>query len=146
VQDYKIANFERSNPSQSFPAFRRVGREESREFAERIAERLRLPPPIDSLKLVRRIQSCLKPVPGVSPLADEFKLSQLFWQLQIPAPESVFVNWYRFDDVDEFQFADLESHFSDVWYPSSDDIELFDASLKWLIAVSHDGAVSVCRT
>ena len=146
MQEYKIANFKRSNPLRSFPPFRRLGSEEGRKLAARLAERLRLPPPIDSLRLVRRIESCLKPVSGVNPLADGFKLSQLFWQLQIEAPDSVFVNWYRFDDVDEFQFADLETHFGDVWYPSSDDIELFDTSLTWVIAVSHDGSVGVCRT
>jgi hypothetical protein len=77
VQDYKIANFEKSNPSKSFPSFRRVGRDECGELAARLAERLGLPPPIDPLTLVRRTQSCLKQVPGVNPLADEFKLSTI---------------------------------------------------------------------
>jgi hypothetical protein len=83
---------------------------------------------------------------GVNSLSDDFRLSQVLWRLRILPPEYVFVNWYRFDDVDEIKFADLESHFTDIWYPSSDDIEVFDSSLKWLIAVSHDGSVGICRT
>jgi hypothetical protein len=146
VQDYKLANFKKLNPSEDFPVFRRVGSEESRQLAARLAQRLRLPVPFDPLKLVRRVQSCLTTVPGVSSLSEDFRLSQVLWQFRLPAPECVFVNWYQFDDVDEIRFDELDSHFADVWYPSSDDIEVFDASLTWLIAIAHDGSVGICRT
>ena len=146
MQDYKIANFTKLNPSQAFPNFRRVGSDESSQLSSRLAQRLRLPLPVDPLRLARRISSCLTSIPGVDSLSDDFQFSQVLWQLRIPPPEYVFVNWYRFDDVDEIRFADLESHFTDVWYPSSDDIEVFDVSLTWLIAVSHDGSVGICRT
>jgi hypothetical protein len=146
VQNNKIANFTKLNPSQPFPHFRKVESDESRELASKLARRLRLPLPVDPLTLARRVSSCLTPVSGVSPLDQDFRLSQVLWQLRISPPEDVFVNWYRFDDVDEIKFADLESHFSDIWYPSSDDIEVFDSSLTWLISVSHDGSIGICRT
>jgi hypothetical protein len=33
-------------------------------------------------------------------------------------------------------------YFSDLWYPGADDIDLFDASVSWVVAIRHDGAVS----
>ena len=38
---------------------------------------------------------------------------------------------------------DLNKHFYDVWYPSSDDIELFDDTLDWIIFVRHYGGVQL---
>ncbi len=31
--------------------------------------------------------------------------------------------------------------FSDIWYPSLDDIEIFDLNLNWIVSVRHYGGI-----
>jgi hypothetical protein len=61
-----------------------------------------------------------------------------------PLPE-LFINWARFEEVDVFQTTDVTRYFDDLWYPVADDIDLFDASLGWVVSIRHDGVVSVIR-
>lgn len=146
MQILKIANFHQANPSETFPAFRHLDDAEVHRLASRLASRLRLPSPATALMLARRVSSGVVPVTGVTALSETFRLSQVLWTLQIAPPESVFINWHQFDDVDELRFSDVEAHFADLWYPSSDDIEIFDSSMNWLLSIAHDGSVGVCRT
>ncbi|WP_234399978.1 hypothetical protein [Campylobacter concisus] len=39
------------------------------------------------------------------------------------------------------RFDDLSKFFSDIWYPSLNDIEIFDINLNWIISVRHYGAI-----
>jgi len=65
--------------------------------------------------------------------------------LGISAEKKVYVNWYRYDNVDEIQFVDLTKYFDDIWYPGLDDIDIFDATFSWILSISHDGAVRSAR-
>jgi len=62
----------------------------------------------------------------------------------MPLPE-LFVNWGRFEEVDAFQTVDVARYFSDFWFPVTDDIDLFDASVNWVVSIRHDGVVSFIR-
>ncbi len=35
--------------------------------------------------------------------------------------------------------------FDDIWYPASDDIDLFDSTLDWILSVSHSGLIDLRR-
>ena len=77
--------------------------------------------------------------------SEQFELRTLFDDLRIVPESNVFLNWYRFDDVDEIAFDDLADYFEDIWYPSSDDIDILDASYRWMLSVSHGGQASIAR-
>jgi hypothetical protein len=77
---------------------------------------------------------------------DGFDLRDLISVVGIKAGADVLVNWYRFDQIDRIAFSDLSEHFDHIWYPSSDDIEIFDESLDWFVLVRHDGRVAVVPT
>lgn len=77
--------------------------------------------------------------------AEDFALLPTLAALGIaPLPE-LFLNWARFEEVDAFQTADVARYFDDLWYPVADDLDLFDASLSWVVSIRHDGVVSFIR-
>ena len=75
--------------------------------------------------------------------ADEanFDLKALFSKLNITAPNEICINFNKFENIDILHFDDLSKFFSDIWYPSLDDIEIFDINLSFIISVRHYGAI-----
>ena len=75
--------------------------------------------------------------------ADEanFDLNALFSELDIATPNEICINFNKFESIDILRFDDLFKFFSDIWYPSLDDIEIFDINLNWIISVRHYGDI-----
>ena len=75
--------------------------------------------------------------------ADEvnFDLMTAFSELGIAMPNEICINFNKFESIDILHFDDLSKFFSDVWYPSLDDIEIFDINLSFIISVRHYGAI-----
>ncbi|WP_103574327.1 heat-shock protein, partial [Campylobacter concisus] len=74
--------------------------------------------------------------------ADEanFDLKTAFSELSIATPNEICINFNKFENIDILHFDDLSKFFSDVWYPSLDDIEIFDINLSFIVLVRHYGA------
>ena len=75
--------------------------------------------------------------------ADEknFDLKTAFSELSIATPNEICINFNKFENIDILRFDDLLNFFSDIWYPSLDDIEIFDINLSFIISVRHYGAI-----
>ena len=75
--------------------------------------------------------------------ADEenFDLKTAFSELGIAMPNEICINFNKFESIDILRFDDLSKFFSDIWYPSLDDIEIFDINLNWIISVRHYGVI-----
>ena len=75
--------------------------------------------------------------------ADEanFDLKTAFSELSIATPNEICINFNKFENIDILHFDDLSKFFSDVWYPSLDDIEIFDIILSFIVLVRHYGAI-----
>ena len=75
--------------------------------------------------------------------ADEenFDLKAVFRKLNIATPNEICINFNKFESIDILHFDDLSKFFSDIWYPSLDDIEIFDINLSFIISVRHYGAI-----
>ena len=75
--------------------------------------------------------------------ADEeiFDLKAIFEKLNIATPNEICINFNKFESIDILHFDDLSKFFSDIWYPSLDDIEIFDINLSFIISVRHYGAI-----
>ena len=75
--------------------------------------------------------------------ADEanFDLKTAFSELSIATPNEICINFNKFENIDILHFDDLSKFFSDVWYPSLDDIEIFDINLSFIFSVRHYGAI-----
>lgn len=76
---------------------------------------------------------------------DGFDLMALMGRVGIHPKASVYLNWYRFDDIDVMSTDQLSRYFSDIWYPSVDDLDIFDDSLDWVLMVRHYGTVSLVQ-
>ena len=75
--------------------------------------------------------------------ADEvnFDLKTTFGELGIATPNEICINFNKFESIDILHFDDLSKFFSDIWYPSLDDIEIFDINLSFIVSVRHYGAI-----
>ena len=75
--------------------------------------------------------------------ADEvnFDLMTAFSELGIATPNEICINFNKFESIDILRFDDLSKFFSDIWYPSLDDIEIFDINLSFIFSVRHYGAI-----
>lgn len=82
---------------------------------------------------------------GVSALSSAFDLCSVVRAVAEPLPTAVYVNWYRFDDVDQFDFLSLCKYLPFVWYPVSDDIDVIDPSFRWIVSIDYEGIVYVWK-
>ena len=75
--------------------------------------------------------------------ADEenFDFKTAFGKLGIAISNEICINFNKFESIDILRFDDLFKFFSDIWYPSLDDIEIFDINLNWIISVRHYGDI-----
>lgn len=76
---------------------------------------------------------------------EDFDWNKVFNSIGIPVPNEVFINFERFNSIDVFLFNDFCKYFGDIWYPATDDIEVFDASFNWIVSVKHYGAVHYAK-
>ncbi len=146
METFKIEHFKAENPERAFPRFKHLTPIKCSELRTNIVKALGLSPQIDSLTLLRSIADAATPVAEVNADQDGFDLSALLSVLDIRVDSEVFINWRRFDDIDQMPLQELSTHFDSIWYPSSDDIEIFDSSASWFVLIRHDGTVRVLRS
>ena len=78
---------------------------------------------------------------GFSAVEANFDLKTAFGELGIATPNEICINFNKFESIDILRFDDLSKFFSDIWYPSLDDIEIFDINLSFIFSVRHYGAI-----
>lgn len=143
MEAFKIALFEQQHIG-PFPSFRTLPLEECQQWRERLADRLGLSAVGTALEFACDLASRQACVPEANAL-EGFALLPTLTALSItPAPE-LFLNWTRFEAVDAFATADVAYYFDDLWFPTTDDLDVFDASARWLLSVRHDEVVSFIR-
>lgn len=142
MQSFKIDNFRKDNGIIPFPPFRTLGTEECDKIRFEIGAKVRLAHEASGLDLVKKISKISQPVTGISAASDEFSLTECIARLNIAVTSLVIINWYRYDNIDEFHLDDLDRWFSYIWYPGVDDIDILDASRNWVLSIAHDGKVS----
>ena len=78
---------------------------------------------------------------GFNAVEANFDLKTAFSELGIATPNEICINFNKFESIDILRFDDLSKFFSDIWYPSLDDIEIFDINLSFIFSVRHYGAI-----
>ena len=71
----------------------------------------------------------------------DFDLKLLVRELKLRVSDYIYINWDQFDRIDRMKFDGVAMYFNYVWYSASDDIEIFDDLLQWVLVIRHDGAV-----
>ncbi len=75
-------------------------------------------------------------------MLESFDFSRLLSDLEVGIDDSVYINWYRYDEIDEMKLCNFSKYFGDIWYSSADDIDIFDEAFTWMVSIRHDGVVS----
>jgi len=141
MEDFKVKNFEKENVGKLFPRYVSMDGENAKHFVKNISENIFKINLSDGRALAQRIHNQSVSVGGLNANFDNFIFSDIFSRLSIVPKSTVFINWFHFDTVDAFDVKALIEYFTDIWYPQSDDIDIFDDTFSWVISVEHDGTV-----
>jgi hypothetical protein len=140
MQPHKIDNFKANQPGQSFPRFDSLDATNADRLKEEWASRLNLDPKTDALHLLNQIRKSSRLLEDDA-TTDGFNLARTLEREGIQKDIEVFLNWDRFRNVDRMRLSDLSSNWAYIWYPSSDDLEVFDDS--WMLSIHHSGQISL---
>jgi hypothetical protein len=146
MDQFKIDLFEKENPSKKFPSFRSLSPGEQRIIAQNISRKLGIESEEDLSIIAKAIIQKGIHIKGVNAEHESFELRQLLSDLEIKPKKHVFIDWwYKYGDMDEFAFADLNEYFTDLWFPGPDDIDIFDSTFNWIIHIDHDGYIRLIK-
>lgn len=123
----------------NFPDFKHLSKEESLVLADRILRKFKLSS-IDTLVDLLYSQNVV--VLDID-ANDGLNLIDTLVANKLELMKEVYINWFQFDNVDIIKLEDLNKYFLDIWYTSSDDIDIFDESLEWILSIRHDGSISI---
>lgn len=142
MEAFKIVLFEQAHAG-AFLVYRSLAPAEGHALQARVASRFGLPAPATSTATAFAAALTARQTYYLEVNAQqEFALRSLFPALGIAPQPELLLNWARLEKIDTFQTTDVVQYFNDLWYPGADDIDLFDASLSWIVSIRHDGVVS----
>lgn len=141
----KIDNFGREHPNKDFPRFRSLSIASGNKIQKFLERKLGLSPDSSSLELVKELRANSSLIPDVHAESDTFNLRSTLLNEGIVPKGQMFINWYRFDQIDEISLDDLSTYFDDIWYPAADDIDIFDDSISWIMSIGYSGEVMILR-
>lgn len=145
MQQFKVDYFKREWPGTMFPNYYSLNDEELLIIQNKLFTKFLSNKNGDLLELVQKIEAIGLAVDLVNAMNESFSLLDLFSKKNIYSNDFVYINWYRFDDIDRINFSDLDKFFDDIWYPGSDDIDIFDDSISWILSVKHDGTLALIQ-
>ena len=145
VYEFKIDRFRETHPGTVPPQLSRLDPGDVTSTRDTVARVLGLPADTSPLQLVKYLDDYETIVPDVDATNPAFSLDELLRDENIVPKEFVLINWYRFDTLDRIRLDDLVRYFHEIWYPSSDDIDILDESVDWVVSVRHDGTIKVIR-
>lgn len=139
MDHFKIKHFEHDYSGSGFPWFRPLESSETQQIRRALAGLIGMDEVDDNLLLTKRLHNMSSPVYNIHVEAESFDLALTLDTLGMEPQPYVYVNWYRYDEVDCIRLEDLSRNFKDLWYPGSDDIDIFDNTLLWVLSVTHSG-------
>ena len=140
MEDFKIELFKKEYESE-FPKFKHLNIEDSRFIEDRIIEKFNI---INRKNLIDELCEKQSWIENFN-VDENFELLNFLNSYSIDFDDEIYINWYKFDNIDKIKIIDLNNYFYDIWYPSADDIDLFDENLNWILTIRHDGSVSLVR-
>lgn len=144
MDQHKIENFVKAHPGVAFPAYLHLDDNHASAIRDAIAKSVDSPE-LDGLALVKKLRAVSTEAISIQAGESAFSVGGLLSELGIKSREKVYLNWYRFDDIDQIGLADLDQYFSDIWYPGTDDLDIFDDSAGWIVSIAHHGKVWLFR-
>ena len=135
MDQIKLENFRKEHGFE-MPIIRSLSPDECLKIIENLLHKFSL----DDIDEFFKIDKCNK-LDGFNANEEKFDLKAAFSELGIATPNEICINFNKFENIDILRFDDLFKFFSDIWYPSLDDIEIFDINLSFIFSVRHYGAI-----
>ncbi|MET0015320.1 MAG: hypothetical protein ABW088_16840 [Sedimenticola sp.] len=145
MEHRNIEGFEIAHPGQEFPWYRVLTDEQMASIRNVLKQQLGLDENASKIQLVTALAEEAEVCSATDADSQEFSLKSCLEQLGIVPRQRVMVNFYRYDDIDELRLTDVDKHFPYIWYSGSDDIDIMDETLSWIVSVSHDGEVALIK-
>jgi len=145
VEDFKIEHFLKENSGMTFPHYESLSASANEEIRVRICDAFGFPSSLAGATLTTHLAQLQSHVEGIDAENENFDLKAFTKSVGISVQNKVFVNWHQFDKIDKLSFEDLAAFFNDIWYPSSDDIDIFDSSFSWIVSITHDGEIQLSQ-
>jgi len=142
MDTFKIENFKAENKDRVFPVYHHLSKLETKIIFDCLSDIFFSSGNRSPIKLVKIISQSVVYIEAFNASKAEFRLKAVLQHLNIEPDDDVYLNWYRFDDIDQIGTSGLDQYFHDIWYPSSDDIDIFDQHLSWIISIRHDGVLA----
>ncbi|MDT3739147.1 MAG: hypothetical protein RO257_06545 [Candidatus Kapabacteria bacterium] len=143
---FKISNFKKTHKVEIFPTYLEMNNFEIENFIQNLVmeffEDIKV---LDNQNLLELIHSKATFIDGINAMDDDFKLKKLLTNNHLDASKYCYINWGVFDLIDKFKIEDVYNYFEDIWYPSSDDIEIISEDFKRIICITHFGGISILK-
>lgn len=141
MEKFKIELYEDVNGKNTFPSFKTLGKDECTPIQNNIRHLFDLPEDSTLLEIVNKVEEVEVHLNVYDAQDDNFSLIPCFKDMGVVVSDNVYLNWYRYDEIDIMAADDLINNFDDIWFPSSDDLDIFDSSFEWILSVQHDGMI-----
>ncbi|MCU7937010.1 MAG: hypothetical protein KZQ99_19405 [Candidatus Thiodiazotropha sp. (ex Dulcina madagascariensis)] len=143
MEQIKVDNFMKENPECGFPKYTSLDNKVCTEIRMILFDKLSVDLNANSLTLVEKVDKLSQLYSGIGCDESHYDLKKILLSFDINPDEYVYINWYRYDEVDRMRFVDLAKYIHDIWYPDVDDIDIFDASFTWVLSLNHSGQIKI---
>ena len=145
MEQFKIEHFERDNPGEPFPGFATLPPIEVLRIRQELARMVGIDQSVEALALLNALVDASHLVEDFDAASEGFQLSALVDHLDLKPDRNIYLNWDRLLTVDRMEFKDFSEYFDEIWYPSADDIEVFDDTMSWVLFIHHSGTLRFSR-
>lgn len=139
MQEFKIQSFQEAY-SHRFPNFTSIDVMMVQALHDRIMHHLTDKKQTLSGKVYAMVRSKATRVENADAERADFDIYSVFKEAGIQTQHNLYIDWNN-GVIDTMNTSDFIRYFSDIWYPSSDDILLFDETTTWFVSISHEGEV-----
>jgi len=140
MEEFKIDLYQKEN-NKDFPTFKKLSEFECKDIRDKICKMLSIRSDVDKLDIVLKLSKEQILFADFNAKDPTFSILECMLKLNLNFDNNIYLNWFRFDDIDIFNVNDLNHNFDSIWFAGADDIDLFDENLEWILSVRHDGNV-----
>ena len=79
---------------------------------------------------------------------DDIDLHKIFQNCNKNSNSSdfIYLDWGNFEDIVKVRLNDFIDNIDNFWYPSSDDLSIFDQECNWILNIHHYGAIGCVQS
>lgn len=142
---FKIELFKKENPLSGFPQVTALSSNDMICVRQNLSKKLNVCINTDGKKLLDLLFKNSLFVPNYNACTENFFIADVLNYLKLVPKDEIYINWYRFDNIDIMNFNDFNKYFEHIWFSSADDIEIFDGTYNWILFISHNGSINYNR-